>query len=226
MTQVDAAKQLRQYVQTALVQRSSGKAHTYNNILAQFSQLRKVMEFDNNGDAQEQLVNLLVAITGSVSFITRKHDTLLSDIFSIKIWNCSDIVRTRLLELVINLILANATFANTCFNLLVFNLTPPPAPPAPEQQAGPWSPPESQTHVQDIIIHSIEHIISLVPTAPATLAPMLLAAMPHKLRDRSAHCMYLRALLRLCEGPAAPVIGHTLLRGVVEHLLSIDVEIR
>lgn len=55
---------------------------------------------------------------------------------------------------------------------------------------------------------------------------MLASAAPHKLRDRDTQCMYLRAVFQLAEGPAGAPLREQLLCAVVEHLVSVDVEIK
>lgn len=68
--------------------------------------------------------------------------------------------------------------------------------------------------------------VQLVPALPTRLLPMLVQNMPHKLRDRSAQCLYLSAVIALCEGKVGPALREGLLSGLVEHLLSIDADIR
>jgi hypothetical protein len=68
--------------------------------------------------------------------------------------------------------------------------------------------------------------VQLVPALPTRLLPMLLQNMPHKLRDRPSQCLYLSAVIALCEGRVGPVLREGLLSGLVEHLLSIDADIR
>ncbi len=69
-------------------------------------------------------------------------------------------------------------------------------------------------------------VLLLVPTAGSRVLPLLLGAMPHKLRGRGTQCLYLRALFSLAERRAGAPVREGLLAGVVEHLASIDVEIR
>ena len=66
----------------------------------------------------------------------------------------------------------------------------------------------------------------MVPTAPAKLLQLIVQGMPHKLRDRGTQCLYLSAVLGLAERPGGAPIRDGLLAAAVEHLLSIDVEIR
>jgi hypothetical protein len=42
--------------------------------------------------------------------------------------------------------------------------------------------------------------IQLVPALPTRLLPMLVQNIPHKLRDRSSQCLFLRAVILLAEG--------------------------
>ena len=65
-----------------------------------------------------------------------------------------------------------------------------------------------------------------MPTAGSRLLPLLTANFPHKLRDRATQCLYLRALYALAEGAAGGGIREGVLAGALEHLISIDVEIR
>ncbi|WIA18821.1 hypothetical protein OEZ85_003502 [Tetradesmus obliquus] len=68
--------------------------------------------------------------------------------------------------------------------------------------------------------------IQLVPALPTRLLPMLVQNIPHKLRDRPSQCLFLRALILLAEGKVGSSLREGLLLGVVEHLLSIDADIK
>jgi RNA polymerase I-specific transcription initiation factor RRN3 len=46
----------------------------------------------------------------------------------------------------------------------------------------------------------IPQAIQLVPALPTRLLPMLVQNIPHKLRDRSSQCLFLRAVILLAEG--------------------------
>ena len=65
-----------------------------------------------------------------------------------------------------------------------------------------------------------------MPTAPTALLQLVSASMPHKLRDRDTQCLYLTALFRVAEAPSGAPIRAGLLAVVLDHLLSLDVEIR
>lgn len=76
------------------------------------------------------------------------------------------------------------------------------------------------------VLTGVLQAVQLVPALPTRLLPMLVQNMPHKLRDRSAQCLYLCALISLCEGKVGPALREGLLGGLVEHLLALDADIR
>lgn len=69
-------------------------------------------------------------------------------------------------------------------------------------------------------------MLSLVPTAAPVVVELVARALPHKLRDRSCHCLFLSAMLAVAETQQGAPIKESLLTVAVEHLLSMDVEIR
>ena len=66
----------------------------------------------------------------------------------------------------------------------------------------------------------------MVPTAPAKLLQLVIQGMPHKLHDRNTQCLYVSAVLGLAERRGGAPVRDGLLAATVEHLLSIDVEIK
>lgn len=69
-------------------------------------------------------------------------------------------------------------------------------------------------------------ILALVPTAASQLVSSAAICMPHVLRDRATHVLYVRSLLQLALGRAAPYVRSGLLAVVVEHVVALDCEIR
>lgn len=137
-----------------------------------------------------------------------------------------------------NLIHARAyccsAFCSICFlcrirlQVLIFNLLPPPGSPplAPDERGAAWEPPSLAVEVQADVVSAMEQAVLLVPALPSRLLPMLVANIPHKLRDRQTQCLYARALLLLAEGRVASALREPLLLGLVEQLLSIDADIK
>lgn len=136
------------------------------------------------------------------------------------------LVRSAVLDLVGNLMVSNPAFGQTCLQLLVHNLLPP-APPAPaEPEQGPWRPKEEDLMIQSSVLGALIKVLGLVPTAPGGLLALMVQHMPHKMRDRNTQCLYLSAMFTVAESPPGRSIRDNLLAAAVEHMLTIDVEIR
>ena len=58
------------------------------------------------------------------------------------------------------------------------------------------------------------------------LLPVLARGLPNKVLPRCIQCTYLRGMLRIAELPRAAPIRRQILAGIVQHLVSLDVEIR
>ena len=69
-------------------------------------------------------------------------------------------------------------------------------------------------------------ILLLVPTAMSDLVGLAASCMPHVLRDRATHVLYVRAVLRLALGASGSAVRTGLLTAVMEHLVAMDCEIR
>lgn len=69
-------------------------------------------------------------------------------------------------------------------------------------------------------------VLTLVPTAPSRLVPVVAGGIPHRLHDRDTQCRYMRGALALAEAPAAAAVREGILAAAAEHLLSLDAEIR
>ena len=69
-------------------------------------------------------------------------------------------------------------------------------------------------------------VMHLVPVSNRLLIPILVRGLPNKVHTRDTLCTYLRALLRVAELPRAVAIRDDILAAVVQHLISLDVEIR
>jgi RNA polymerase I-specific transcription initiation factor RRN3 len=83
-------------------------------------------------------------------------------------------------------------------------------------------------HARTQAIHEHAHyalrdLLTLIPTSPATLFPILEEYFPHKRRDVAYLHYYLRALLNLSE--YCPVLRERILNLIISHLIQIDVRL-
>lgn len=138
-------------------------------------------------------------------------------------------LRASVLDFVTNLVVANTAFVHTCLQVLVYSFLPPPAPPPPVDPADAgklWQPSAREAEVQAAVIAALDRVLQLVPTASGSLVPLVVQHMPHRMRDTATQCLYLRCALAIAEAPTGVAIRDGLLGAIVEHLLSIDVEIK
>ena len=91
---------------------------------------------------------------------------------------------------------------------------------------GPSRPtPRIPTTITEEVVRAIETVLTLVPLAASVLRPILLRSVPHKSSHKTIQTHYLRAAFRLAETESGASLRDALLRGVVVHLLEVDVEI-
>lgn len=64
-------------------------------------------------------------------------------------------VRSAVLDLVTNVVVANPAFAHTCLQLLVFSLLPPPGTPTPDTSRGSWKMAEDEVMVQQAVLAAL-----------------------------------------------------------------------
>ncbi|KAI0331255.1 RNA polymerase I-specific transcription initiation factor RRN3 [Cubamyces sp. BRFM 1775] len=86
------------------------------------------------------------------------------------------------------------------------------------------SKPLTRRIVYDRIHFLLRHLITLVPTLPATLQPLLARNFPHKRQNQLAQVTYIRNLLRVTE--YCPEIADRVLATVIDRAIQIDVEIQ
>ncbi|EFJ48520.1 hypothetical protein VOLCADRAFT_120872 [Volvox carteri f. nagariensis] len=220
--------ELEKFVAEALLKRNK----SYEELKSLLRECRKRVE--QEPDSEEgivQLTTLIGCITANVSAIhERKHESIVSDLLSIKLWNTAPAVLSAVLDFTRNLVVANSAFTHSCLQLIVYSFTPPPEATSPgepsEDLHGPWRPSEQALAVHQSLLPILVRVLALVPTAPTNVLPLIVSQMPHKLQDRNKQCLYLSALFRIAEDRTGAPIREALLTAVVEHLLSMDVEIK
>ncbi|KAG2668338.1 hypothetical protein I3760_15G155300 [Carya illinoinensis] len=122
------------------------------------------------------LVTSLKALSGAVSYIdVVLHDSLLTSIFRMNMWNYRPDVMDALLELIISLAASNGKHVNSCLEMLVSNFTPP------YSFVDTLTQPRGLAKKEQVLsrVHSaLKHIADLVPLAPSILSPIVSQRMP------------------------------------------------
>lgn len=75
--------------------------------------------------------------------------------------------------------------------------------------------------VYDRLHYLLEHLLSLVPTLPSTLQPLLVRSFPHKRQSQAAQVTYIRNLLRITE--YCPELTDRIMATIIDRAIQIDV---
>lgn len=85
------------------------------------------------------------------------------------------------------------------------------------------SSPLTRRVVYDRLHYLMQHLLSLVPTLPSTLQPLLVRHFPHKRQSQAAQVTYIRNLLRVTE--YCPELSDRILATIVDRAIQIDVRV-
>jgi len=83
------------------------------------------------------------------------------------------------------------------------------------------SSPLTRRVVYERLHHLLRHLLSLIPTLPSTLQPLLVRNFPHKRQDKADHVTYIRNLLRVTE--YCPELADRILATIIDRVIQIDV---
>jgi RNA polymerase I-specific transcription initiation factor RRN3 len=75
--------------------------------------------------------------------------------------------------------------------------------------------------IYDRLHYLLQHLISLIPTLPSTLQPLLVRSFPHKRQNQVAQTTYIRNLLRI--SAYCPELADKILATIVDRTIQIDV---
>ncbi|XP_010272854.1 PREDICTED: RNA polymerase I-specific transcription initiation factor RRN3-like [Nelumbo nucifera] len=219
MVDVDVSdSELVYHVRDALKSVSQGDSDHYNQLIA-------VMHYTGRlaPDEVAMLVTSLKALSGSISYIDIiHHESLLSSIFGMSMWNYGPDVMDALVELIISLAASNGKFVDSCLDMLVRNFTPP------KSYLDLLGHPRGLARKHEVLdrVHSaLSHIADLVPLAPMRLTPIILQRMPHMFDKETLIVIYVESMLRLESSALGEFVGSTMLMALVDRLIDLDVEI-
>jgi len=75
--------------------------------------------------------------------------------------------------------------------------------------------------VYDRLHYLLRHLLSLIPTLPSTLQPLLIRHFPHKRQNQIAQTTYIRNLLRVSS--YCPELADRIIATIVDRAIQIDV---
>ncbi|XVE63194.1 hypothetical protein DITRI_Ditri07aG0000100 [Diplodiscus trichospermus] len=206
------------HVKDALNSVQSGDSNSYNQLVGVMHHSKHLAP-----DEVALLETTLKALAGAVSCIEiTLHDSLLSAIFSMSMWNYGPHVADALAELIVSLAISNGKYIDLCLGMLVSNFTPPPyfldklkLPRGLERKG----------QVLSRVHAAFKKIADYVPLAPLRLLTIVLQGMPTIYHKDRAIVIYVENMLKLESGEIGEVVGSTMLMAVVDRLIELDVEI-
>ncbi|PIA39543.1 hypothetical protein AQUCO_02600178v1 [Aquilegia coerulea] len=187
-----------------------------------------------NPDEAALLVASSRALSRVVSFIhIDHHDSLLSSIFGMSMWNYGVDVMDALIDLIKSLATTSSgIFLKKCLNLLVRNFTPP------RSFLPLFSQPRGiakKEQVHDRVHTTLKDIAELMPLSLLWLNGIVLESMPrlnfkndtlYKIKvDLHLSEIYVENMLKLERGVLGRYLGKDVLSEVVSRLVDLDVEI-
>ncbi|WRX10729.1 RNA polymerase I specific transcription initiation factor RRN3 - like 1 [Theobroma cacao] len=206
------------HVKDALTSVLSGDSNSYNQLVAVMHHSKRLAP-----DEVALLETTLKALAGAVSCIdTTLHDSLLSAIFSMSMWNYGPHVADALAELIVSLAISNGKYLDLCLGMLVSNFTPPPyfldklkLPRGLERKG----------QVLSLVHAAFKKISDYIPLAPLRLSNIVLQGMPTIYHKDRAIVIYVENMLKLESGEIGELVGSTMLMAVVDQLIELDLEI-
>ncbi|KAF9266320.1 RNA polymerase I-specific transcription initiation factor RRN3 [Marasmius fiardii PR-910] len=217
------------FVNNALHQKSLGIPEPFDELVGQFNPKRSPNDHPFPQPAQLRL--WILALSHVVSRLERHHATLVESIVNMP-WTSMDTAtvksytvfigmllsaRPEYLSLVLSKITQGFTYQFTIQTLTSSEN----ASTSTDNTAGP---PLTRRIIYDRLHYLLQHLLSLIPTLPSTLMPMLVRNFPHKRQNTRSQSTYIKNLLRVCW--YCPELSDGILELVIDRAIQIDVEIQ
>ncbi|XP_078170624.1 uncharacterized protein LOC144564918 [Carex rostrata] len=192
---------------------------------AQYDYLRSIVDPSARFGPDEEalLTTALKAMARAVSRIdTTYHDSLLSNVFQMRIWFFGFDTRTALLELIITLAAVPDKYLEGCLHMLVSNFAPPERVLRWLDQPK-WVIRKREIHQE---LHTcLQYIFQYVPLAAFKLSHALDKTMPRPFDSKAKMNAYVECMLGLQREEIGDVLSATLLSKVINLLSDLDVNI-
>ncbi|XAR58079.1 hypothetical protein NMG60_11026458 [Bertholletia excelsa] len=206
------------HVRNALKAVTKGDSEGYNQLIGLIHHKERLTP-----DEVALLVTSLKALSGAVLYIDGVyHESLLSSIFGMSMWNYGPDVMDALMELIISLAVSSEKYTDLCLGMLVNNFIPP------NSFLELLKQPRGIARKEQVIcrVHSaLKDIADLRPVAPLRLLPIIVGKMPNVFSKEPFIVTYVENMLRLESGTMGEVVGNVMLVAVMDRLIDLDVEI-
>ncbi|KAJ6808107.1 RNA polymerase I-specific transcription initiation factor RRN3-like [Iris pallida] len=212
---------------SSVVQVLDGVAMAHN-VVSQYDQdqydyLVSILDPTRRGPEEEAtLVTAVKALTGAVSKINiAYHGSLLTNIFSMNIWNYDFEARKAVLELITSMAAVPDKFLDNCLHMLVSNFMPPRR----MRVASNHMRTAEKDKIHSELHMALHYIANMVPLAPMKLRHILDRRMPKSGEPKEILVTFVECILGLESDEIGDYLGNTVLAKVVELLLDLDVNI-
>ncbi|KIK96058.1 hypothetical protein PAXRUDRAFT_139331 [Paxillus rubicundulus Ve08.2h10] len=209
------------FVNKALQEKLNGQSKDFDDLVDQFNP-RKV---GPSAISSSQLRLWVLALSHVLSRLERRHATLVEAIVNLP-WTTLDTAFVKSYTVFIGMLLsARPEYLSLVLSKIAQGLSYQSGLQAlnaggPESSASPLT----RNVVYDRLHNLLRHLLSLIPTLPSTLYPLLVRNFPHKRQSRVAQVTYIRNLLRMTE--YCSELADRILALIIDRALQIDVEIQ
>ncbi|KAF9814394.1 hypothetical protein IEO21_05128 [Rhodonia placenta] len=200
------------FVNNALQQKANGISDAFDELVDQFN-LKK----PSDGPLPTAQLRLwILALSHVVSRLERCHSSLVEAIINTP-WTTMDTVFVKsYISFIGMLISARPEYLSLVLGKISHGFT--------YHLPSSSSSPLTRRVVYDRLHYLLQHLLSLVPTLPSTLHPLLVRNFPHKRQSQAAQVTYIRNILRITE--YCPELSEGILATIIDRAIQIDVEIQ
>ncbi|TCD69993.1 hypothetical protein EIP91_005243 [Steccherinum ochraceum] len=210
------------FVASALQQKAQGNSSSFDELVDQFNLKKPTTDAPSPAPPLRMWI---LALSNVVSRLERCHSALVEAVVGMP-WTIMDTTFVKSYTGFIGMLVsAKPEYLGTVLSKLAHGFT---------YQSGlqtleaalPESSnaPLTRRVVYERIHYLLRHLLSLVPTLPSTLQPLLVQHFPHKRQSQAAQVTYIRNLLQVVD--YCPQLTDRILATVIDRAIQIDVEIQ
>ncbi|KAJ7632092.1 RNA polymerase I-specific transcription initiation factor RRN3 [Mycena rosella] len=205
------------FVNNALLQKANGTSEPFDELVNQFS--------TKTAPQPAQLRLWISALSHVVSRLERSHATLVQAVVNMP-WTTMDGATVKAYTVFIGMLLsARPEYLSLVLGKITHGFTYQSGAQAldtntPEGSSSPLT----RRVIYERLHYLLRHLLSLIPTLPSTLQPLLVRNFPHKRQNQASQSTYIRNLLRI--STYCPELADKILSTIVDRAIQIDVEIQ
>ncbi|KAL0059876.1 DNA independent RNA polymerase I transcription factor [Marasmius tenuissimus] len=217
------------FVNNALQQKLLGNTEPFDELVNQFNPKRSSNELPFPQPAQLRL--WIMALSHVVSRLERTHAALVESIVNMP-WTTMDTATVKSYTVFIGVLLsARPEYLSMILSKIAQgfvyqsafqSFASVDAPSSTISHLG--EPPLTRRMIYDRLHYLLRHLLSLIPTLPSTLMPLLARNFPHKRQNTRSQSTYIKNLLKVCW--YCPELSDGIIELVVDRAIQIDVEIQ